>query len=44
MSWSDPDATKIKEIQNKADVHYSAAGYTYPAEKVAAEIEAARAK
>ncbi len=32
--------TKIKEIQNKADVHYSAAGYKYLAEKVVAEIEA----
>jgi hypothetical protein len=35
---------RITEIQNKADVHYNAAGYKYLAEKVAAEIEAALPK
>lgn len=35
---------RIKEIQNKADVHFSAAGSKYLAEKVAAEIEAALPK
>lgn len=35
---------RIKEIQNKADVHFSVAGSKYLAEKVAAEIEAALPK